>query len=59
MLGGLDKINKEKCLDSVAKCQKSNGSFSNFSNSDEADLRFVYSAIAICHTLKDFYKINV
>ena len=58
-VGGLEQINKEKCLSSIAACQKANGSFSSFKDSSEADLRFVYSAVAICNTLGDFSLINV
>lgn len=28
-------------------------------NSDEADLRFVYSAVSICHTFGDFSRMDV
>jgi geranylgeranyl transferase type-1 subunit beta len=37
---------------------KENGSFSNFQNSNEADLRFVYAALAICNAFEDFSFIN-
>lgn len=39
-------------------CFKENGSFSNFHNSNEADLRFVYAALAICNALEDFSLID-
>jgi prenyltransferase beta subunit len=58
MLGSLEEINKEKCLNSVRMCFKENGSFSNFHNSNEADLRFVYAALAICNALGDFSLID-
>ncbi len=37
---------------------KENGSFSNFQNSNEADLRFVYAAVAISNAFNDFSYIN-
>lgn len=43
----------------MSKCEKENGSYSSFTNSEEADLRFVYSAVAVCSTLKDFSKMKV
>jgi geranylgeranyl transferase type-1 subunit beta len=59
MIGGIERINKENCLASVYQCQKENGSYSSFSNTEEADLRFIYSAVTICHTLQDFSKMDV
>lgn len=58
MVGGIDSINKKGCLESVAQCEQSNGSYSSFRNTEEADLRFVYSAVCICHTLGDFSAMN-
>ena len=55
---GIEKVNVKGCLESVARCQKENGSYSSFQNSEEADLRFVYSAVTICHTLKDFERMD-
>lgn len=57
--GGLSRINKANCLRSVSLCAKESGSYSSFANSEEADLRFVYSAVTICHALEDFTGMNV
>jgi prenyltransferase beta subunit len=43
----------------VALRSKEDGSYSSFSNSEEADLRFVYSAVAICEALADFSSMQV
>ena len=59
LTGGLSRINKENCLRSVSLCAKENGSYSSFTNSEEADLRFVYSAVTICHALEDFSGMQV
>ena len=42
----------------MALCAKPNGSYSSFCNSEEADLRFVYAAVVICHTLGDFSQMD-
>ena len=34
MVGGVERVDKDRCLESVGRCQKENGSFSNFSNSE-------------------------
>lgn len=54
----MEQINRTACLNSVALCAKPNGSYSNFTNSEEADLRFVYAAVVICHTLDDFSQMD-
>lgn len=52
------RLNKQNLLESVQRCQKPDGSFSSFANSDEADLRFVYAAVAICSMAGDLSPIN-
>jgi geranylgeranyl transferase type-1 subunit beta len=59
LTGGLARINRDACLRSVALCAKEDGSYSSFATSEEADLRFVYSAVAICHALNDFTGMQV
>lgn len=55
----LAQLNKPALIDSVRRCQQPDGSFSSFCNTDEADMRFVYAAIAICSLLGAFESIDV
>lgn len=47
----LKRVDRKSLVNSIVKCQKENGSFSSFQGSEEADLRFVYAAVATLHTL--------
>jgi geranylgeranyl transferase type-1 subunit beta len=55
----LSRLNKKALIDSVVKCQRPDGSFSSFHNTDEADLRFVYAAVAICTLVGDTTSIDI
>lgn len=55
----LSKLNRIKILETVRKLQNENGSFNATFNSLEIDIRFTYSAIAVCYLLGGLDYINI
>ncbi|KAJ1568223.1 Geranylgeranyl transferase type-1 subunit beta, partial [Nowakowskiella sp. JEL0078] len=55
----LSRVKRAEILDSIRLLQNQDGSFIPFPNSPESDLRFAYSACAVCYILNDFSPINL
>lgn len=59
MLSAIDRVDSEVILKNIGRYQKDDGSFSSFPNGTECDLRFVYSALAICKLFNNFSYVNM
>lgn len=52
------RVRKPNIFNYIKKCQNEDGSFKATIDSNESDLRFLYSACVICYLLEDFSAIN-
>lgn len=55
----LQRVNRSEILEAIQKLQNKDGSFRASTDCPENDMRFVYSAVAICFILNDFSRINI
>lgn len=53
------RLRRKNLLEFLRDCQNEDGSFRATIDSNEADLRFIYSACVVCSLLKDFTTISI
>ncbi|KAJ1521869.1 hypothetical protein ONE63_002210 [Megalurothrips usitatus] len=55
----LSRVNRKDVAAGVRACQQSDGSFCALLSGSECDMRFVYSAAAVCYILQDWSGMDV